>query len=158
MAEKIRSQSRVLLDANQRNVLERIASRIANADNTDRDFGLAVVDLLRLFDFPDATVMDSFYQQNRRTDGRSWWSVLSHYRGIVMHSSYFDFERGIYNFQDVAAIRAHLQDILMRIVLKMLCYDGTYQKAVPGTKGRYPLNWVYPNIKGEELGYEPTAC
>lgn len=102
LAERIRSQSSVLSDTNQRNALEKIASRIANADNTDRDFGLAVVDLLRLFDLPDAIVVDSHYRKNPRRDGKSWWGVLSHYRGIVMHSSYFDFERGTYDFQEVA--------------------------------------------------------
>jgi hypothetical protein len=71
-----------------------------------------------------------------------------------MHSSYFDFERGLHDFQDVATIRSHLHDILIRIVLKMLYYDGTYQKAIPGPKGRYELNWVNPDVKADDLGYE----
>lgn len=155
LAERIRSQADLVYDLEQKNALTRIADKVKNADNTDRNFGLAVVDLIRLFDLSDATIIDSFYQSNPRIDRKPWYGVLSNYRGIVMHSSYFDFERGIHNFQDVAIIRSHLHDILIRIVLKMLCYDGTYQRAITGPKGRYELNWVNPKINAEELGYEP---
>jgi hypothetical protein len=132
----------------------RIADKVMNSDNFDRNFGLAVVDLIKLFDLSDTIIVESFYKSNPRKDVKPWYGVLSHYRGVVMHSSYFDFERGLYDFQDVATVRSHLHDILIRIVLKMLFYDGTYQKAIQGSTGRYPLNWVNPNLKAKELGYE----
>jgi hypothetical protein len=154
LATKIRIQSSLACDPEQRNALIRIADKVKNAENTDRNFGLAVVDLIKFFDFSDTIIVDSYYKNKPRKDGKPWYGVLSHYRGIVMHSSYFDFDRGIHDFQDVAVIRSHLHDILIRIVLKMLCYDGTYQKAIPGPKGRYSLNWVNPAVKAEELGYD----
>ena len=154
LVEKIRSKSKVTADLDQRNVLEKIANRIQNADNTDRDFGLAVIDLISLFGLPDTNIVDAYYQKFPRRDGKSWCDVLSHYRGVVMHSSYFDFERGAYDFQDVAMIRDHLHDILIRIVLKMLYYKGTYQKAIPSPVGRYPLDWVNSNTQAVELGYK----
>jgi 2-oxo-4-hydroxy-4-carboxy--5-ureidoimidazoline (OHCU) decarboxylase len=55
--EKIRIKSEVTADLDQRNVLEKIANRIQNADNTDRDFGLAVIDLISLFGLPDTIVL-----------------------------------------------------------------------------------------------------
>lgn len=154
LVKQIRSQSKVTADLDQRNVLEKIANRIQNADNTDRDFGLAVIDLIALFGLQDANIVDAHYQKFPRKDGKSWCDVLSHYRGVVIHSSYFDFERGAYDFQDIATIRAHLHDILIRIVLKMLYYNGTYEKAISSPMGRYPLDWVSSNTQADELGYK----
>jgi hypothetical protein len=154
LAYRIRCQSSFADNQEQKNVLTRIADKVINSDNADRNFGLAVIDLIKLFDLSDTIIIESFYQSNPRKDGKPWYGVLSHYRGVVMHSSYFDFERGLYDFRDVTTIRSHLHDILIRIVLKMLCYDGTYQKAIQGSRGRYPLDWVNPSLKAEELGYE----
>lgn len=154
LSYRIRCQSTLVYNPEQKNILIRIADKVMNSDNHDRNFGLAVVDLIKLFDLSDTIIVESFYKSNPRKDGRPWYSVLSHYRGVVMHSSYFDFERGLYDFQDVATVRSHLHDILIRIVLNMLCYDCTYQKAIRGLTGRYPLNWVNPSLKAEVLGYE----
>ena len=154
LSYRIRCQSTLVDNPEQKNILMRIADKVMNSDNFDRNFGLAVVDLMKLFDLSDTIIVESFYKSNPRKDGKPWYGVLSHYRGVVMHSSYFDFERGLYDFHDVATVRSHLHDILIRIVLKMLCYDGTYQKAIQGLTGRYPLNWVNPSLMAEELGYE----
>jgi hypothetical protein len=158
LANRIRGLSTLGDNQGQKDILFRIAERALNSANFDRNFGLAVADLIKLFDLSDLLMVESFYRSNPRRDGRPWCGVLSHYRGVVMHSSYFDFERGIYDFQDVATIKNHLHDILIRIVLKMLCYDGTYQKAINGWRGRYSLDWVNPNIRAEDLGYEEQRC
>lgn len=85
-----------LLD--QKNSIQQIAERVQNSNNRDRDFGLALVDLLRRFDQPDADIVDRYYQKNPRRDGREWCDILSHYRGVVIHSGYFNFESGLYDF------------------------------------------------------------
>ncbi|MDQ1282464.1 MAG: hypothetical protein QG666_253, partial [Euryarchaeota archaeon] len=122
----------------------------------DRDFGLALTDLLRVFNFHDAEIVDNYYQKNPRKDGRDWCTILSHYRGAVIHSSYFDFRSGQYDLFEVVKICAHLHDILRRIVFKMLCYTGTYQRAVivPNSwSGSYSIDWVKPDTPASELGY-----
>jgi hypothetical protein len=36
----------------------------------------------------------------------------------------------------------------------MLCYEGTYQKAIPDLKGIYSLNWVSSKTQAIYLGYK----
>jgi hypothetical protein len=152
----IRTLSRIAPKQDQKNSIQQIAERTRNSSNRDRDFGLAFVDLLRRFDQPDADIVDHYYQENPRKDGRDWCDVLSHYRGVVIHSSYFDFENGLFDFFNVAKINAHLHDILLRVVFKMLCYDGTYQRSVivPNSwASSYFIDWVKLNTPASELGY-----
>lgn len=155
-AEVIGILAKIAPQQDQKNSIQQIVGRVINSNNRDRDFGLALVDLLRRFDQPDADIVDRHYQKNPRKDGREWCDVLSHYRGMVIHLSYFDFERGQYDFIEVAKIRAHLHDVLLRVVLKMLCYTGTYQRSVivPNAwTGSYSIDWVKPDTPASELGY-----
>jgi hypothetical protein len=152
----IRTLAKVSLRSDQKNSIQQISQRVQNSNNFDRDFGLALVDLLRAFDFHDADIVDYYYQKTPRKDGRKWCNVLSHYRGVVIHSSYFNFESGQYDLFEVVKIWAHLHDILLRVVSRMLCYTGTYQRAVivPNSwAGSYPIDWVKPDIPASELGY-----
>jgi hypothetical protein len=90
--EVIRTLAKTAPKLDQKNSIQQIADRVQNSSNRDRDFGLALVDLLRRFDQSDAEIVDCHYRTNPRKDGREWCDVLSHYRGVVIHSSYFDFE------------------------------------------------------------------
>ena len=75
---------------------------------------------------------------------------------MVIHSSYFDFESDLYDFFEVVKIHAHLHDILLRVVFKMLCYTETYQRSVivPNSwAGSYSIDWVKPDTPASELGY-----
>lgn len=74
----------------------------------------------------------------------------------MIHSSYFDFESGQYDSFDVVKICAHLHDILIRVVLKMLCYTVTYQRAVvvPNSwEDSYSIDWVKWDTPASDLGY-----
>jgi len=152
----IRTLAKVSCQPDQKNSMQQISQRVQNSNNRDRDFGLALVDLLKAFDFHDSDIVDYYYQKNPRKDGREWCNVLSHYRGVVIHSSYFDIESGKYDFFEVIKICAHLHDILLRVVFKMLCYTGTYQRAVivPNSwAGNYSIDWVKRDTPASELGY-----
>jgi hypothetical protein len=152
----IRILAKTTTQADQKNSIQQIAERLQNSSNRDRDFGLALVDLLKKFDQPDADILDNYYRKNPRKDGREWCDVLSHYRGVVMHTSYFDFESGAYDFFEVVKIQAHLHDILLRVVLKMVCYTGTYQRSVivPNSwADSYSIDWAKPDTPASELGY-----
>ena len=156
-ALKIRQVAKATCNSDQRNSLLRIADRVTNSGNKERDFGLAIIDLLKKFSLPDADIVDVHYQANPRLDGLEWHQVLSYYRGVVIHESYFNFSGGSYDFYDVLRIWRHIQDILIRIVLKMLCYDGTYQRSVliPGDwAASWSVDWVKPDTPASELGYD----
>jgi hypothetical protein len=134
-------------------VLERIASRIANAKNVDRAFDLAVKDLLEKYELPDITIMENFYASHSHKRGRSWLQSLTKYRGAAIHTGYFSHEK--YNAHDVVILEDHLHDILVRIALKILVYQGTYQPRVI----RYlvdgkTVQWLDEDTLATELGYK----
>lgn len=134
-------------------VLQQIGSRVSNAKNTDRAFGLAVMDLLKKYELPDITIMDKYYALHPDVQGRSWVQTLTKYRGAAIHTGYFSHEN--YDIQDVLVLEDHLHDILVRIALKILNYQGTYQPRVI----RYLVDgknvqWVDENTPATKLGYK----
>jgi hypothetical protein len=139
----------------QARVMERIADRArSNAANKDVDFGLAVADLLKHFDFPDADIVDDHYQRVPRTDGiPTWNAVLSHYRGTIMHRGHYKFSSGTHDIDDVIRINDHLLDILIRMVFKIVGYDGTYQPPVLKATDVVPVDWVTGDLPANRLGY-----
>jgi len=155
---KIRAAARSASRAgfqDQARLMERIADRArSNAANKDVDFGLAVTQLLKRFGFPDADIIDAYYQRTPRTDGiPTWSSVLSHYRGTIMHRGHYKFSNGTHDIEDVIRINYHLLDILIRIVLKIVGFDGTYQSPVIRATNAVPVDWVTSDLPADRLGY-----
>jgi hypothetical protein len=140
-------------DAGQREALLKIESRTkSNPANIDMDFGLAVVSLLQELGFADADVLDAHYRSNPRTDGRTWPQVLSHYRGTATHRGHFEFGSE-HEIDDVFRYVRHLHDILVRIVLKRLAYDGSYQPTVSILTTDRTVDWVKASTPAKLLGY-----
>lgn len=134
--------------------LDRIVGRISNAANTDRDFGLATTDLLKLYGLPDADIVDRYYQDNPRPDHKNWAEVLSIYRTVAVHTGYFNFRGKEHDIEDTIRVTKHLHDILVRIAFKILGYDGSYQSTVVDYPVDRSVDWVKPNLPASELGYE----
>jgi hypothetical protein len=144
------------LSANSRTdlqpVLQQIEGRIVNAHNIDRAFGLAVMDLLKKYNLPDVVVMDKYYAQHPEGQGRSWIQTLTKYRGAAVHTGYFAHEK--YDFQDVLALEDHLHDILVRIALITLNYQGDYQpRIIHYLVDKKTANWINEDTPATELGY-----
>lgn len=51
----------------------------------------------------------------------------SYYCGIVMHRGYFNFPAGEHDIHDTITVMYHIHDILVRLIFKMVDYDGVYQ-------------------------------
>ncbi|MEG4035981.1 hypothetical protein QUB37_05765 [Microcoleus sp. AT3-A2] len=152
-AQDIRSVGQAASDSGQSKLLNKIADKTINSSNIDRDFGLAVTDLLKHLGLHDADIIDAYYQSNPRADGRTHWSsVMSRYRGIAVHTGDFSFQEKTYDIHDVVRITYHLYDILVRIVFKMLGYDGTYQPIIRNQTSQ-PVDWVKADLQASELGY-----
>ena len=136
-------------------ILQTIEGRVQNAANTERKFGLALADLLDRFGMPDATVLDAYYKMKPRADKREHWvDVVSHYRTDVIHYGYLDLDAGGHDWRDVWAIINHLHDIMARIILQAVGYDGGYHPtAVPGPVIPVALDWVKPDTMAGTLGY-----
>lgn len=134
--------------------LRRIAERtISTPANVDRDFGLAVIALLERFGLNDAAVVDAYHKSNPRADGRKWHQVLSHYRGLSQHGGAFRIRQKEHSPLEVYKLSNHLADIVARILLKQLNYDGEYQCATTTWRNSHTLDWVKPSTSAAELGY-----
>jgi hypothetical protein len=140
-------------NVSEADVLNRVAQQIAQAANFEIGFGKAVVALLKHFGLPDAEIMAPHLESNPRPDGRGWPEVVSMCRGTSTHRGYFDFRHGDADIHDVFKVLQHLHDILIRTVLKMLNYDGTYQPTVAKHLVQARVDWVTPSTTPEELGY-----
>jgi hypothetical protein len=141
----------------QRQTLHKIAGRVAsNPANIDKDFGLAVSQLLDHFQLFDAKIVELHYLEHPRADGNTWAQMLSDYRGAVMHQNYLDFDQG-HDLEEVIRVTRHLHDILVRLVFKLLGYSGTYQPSVAKYAAKETVDWVTQDLPIEKLGYGSEA-
>jgi hypothetical protein len=118
----------------------------------DRDFGLSVLALLERFDLNDASVMDAYYRVNPRADGRCWHQLLSQYRVLSQHGGEFRFRECEHSPIEVYRLSNHLADIIARIILKQLGYDGEYQRATATWRDSHSLDWVTPFYSRRRVG------
>ena len=155
--EKIRAaaQSAASADSHdEEKVLERIARRIESNITSAWDFGQAVTRLLDHFGFSDAQIAEKYYGHTPRLSRTTWAKTLSQCRATVMHGSFFDFQKDGLGVQDVVAILNHLHDVLARMILQTLRYDGSYQPTVMKSTTDTPTNWVKSETSAKNLGYE----
>ncbi len=136
-----------------------IGSTTANAANTERKFGLALADLFQHFGLPDAAVMDEHLKYNPRPDGREHWvDIVSRYRTDVIHYGHLRLGPEGEGWRDVLTVINHLHDVMARILLQTLGYDGGYQPAVvTGPSIPYEVDWVKPDTSARALGYGASA-
>lgn len=137
----------------EQSVLQQIASKIANSQNTDRAFGLAVTDLLNKYELPDLEIMNEYYVKHSESNGMIWAQILTKYRGAAMHTGYFS--QDDFNIQDVLILIDHLHDILVRIALKILNYERYYQpRVISHVVDKKDINWINTDTPAATLGYK----
>lgn len=142
-------------DMAQSRYIQTIIGRLSNVSNQERKFGLAVCDLLQNFNFPDADIIDLYLDKNPRKDNlKKWADILSAYRGRVIHTGYFNFKNNEHEFDDIWTVIQHLHDLLLRILLTTLGYDGKYNPTVLTYMGSEPLDWVKTSTSASRLGYK----
>jgi len=131
--------------------LDRIASRAQSADEKDKAFGVAVVDLITKFGLADAQILEDHYRGRMM----GWGALLAHYRGDVTHHGYLDILEAGHDWEELVAVRNHLHDVLARVILKTLEFDGGYTPGVV-TQRVIPLtvDWVKPSFSAQALGYK----
>ena len=140
---------------NEHRILDKIAERTSQIANKDNDFGLAVSELLDKYNLPDINIVDAHIAANSRADRiPSFASLLSKYRGIIIHEGYFTFSSGMHDFADVIQIKDHLIDILLRISFQIVGYDGTYQPPIIRLSASENMDWVDSETIASTLGYK----
>jgi hypothetical protein len=141
-------------DFEQSRILQKIAERTtATPASKNRDFGLAVVDLAKKFGFPDAEIIDRYYQAHPRDDRRMWHQLVSRYRGRVTHVGPLEFPKGEVDIEEAITMLRHLHDLFTRVILKMLDYNGTYNPWTTDYLDKVEVDWVKSNTNPSKLGY-----
>jgi hypothetical protein len=138
-------------------VLNRIVNTVSNAANVQIGFGKAVLKLLERFSLPDGEILARDHAVYPRADRKDWPAQLSWYRALTMHKNYFDI-RGGFELDAAVVAMFHLQDILTRIILNAVGYDGYYQPPVVKMAVRdLTPNWVTASTPAGALGYGKPA-
>jgi hypothetical protein len=152
VAGKIRAMRNAEADPGRKAALDAIASRIPGAAQAEKSFGLAVADLAQMFAFQDVQVLDAHLAAHPHPTGKPWPGILTHYRAAATHDAYFDFasREDLYT---VLRVTNHLHDLLLRVLLKTVGYDGPYQSPIPPVMQRDSVDWVTPTTPVGLLGY-----
>jgi hypothetical protein len=129
--------------------LERISRRMRIPLNVHMSFGEIVVRLAEKYGLADPAVMAKYY-------GDCEWEgkLTGAYRAHIMHGNFFDFSREQFQIRDVGVVLYHLQDLLIRVILKMLDYEGHYSPKIFSASIDQPVDWVKENMTAGKLGYE----
>ncbi len=120
-------------------------------------FGKLILDVLRHNKLYDYEVLEPYYK-TRPYDHKNKWidSVVNkNGRNDIFHRAWFDWETEPPNMEEVGAIHYHLRDILIRLILIALKYDGHYQPNLRNVLdlGDQPVDWVKPSTMPRLLGY-----
>jgi len=141
--------------ASDRNAVERIRDRLANCGGKENSFGMHVTSVARHFGFYDADVLDAYFNAARVNGNSTWAGVLSYFRGAVMHEGFLslDIAGGAVPLREAVAVIDHLEDVLIRILLSMMDYRGSYVSLIRGSLEPVPVDWVKSNMSPERLGF-----
>lgn len=143
-------------DENEVVALGEIAKRVlTTAWGRSGDFGLKLIDLLTKYRIEDAAVLDAHFARTAPPGvlPDSFASRASRLRAAPIHDGYFEFESGGFQIDDLYDLTRHLHDLLVRLILKIIEYDGLYQPTVIVGNAMQPVDWVQPSTKACELGY-----
>jgi len=152
VAGKIRAMRNVETDPDRKAVLDTIAGRAQSAGQTEKSFGLAVADLAQMFGFQDAQVLDAHLSAHPHPTGKTSPGILTHYRAAATHDAYFEFAQRE-DLYTILRVMNHLHDLLLRVLLKTVGYDGPYQSPIPPVMQRPSADWVKPTTLAGLLGY-----
>lgn len=137
IARRFRSPS----DAPTVNAINRIASRAEQAAATEDSFGLSMSRLLQHYRFDDEAAIAAFYTLYPRLDGLTWAQTLDMYRGGVIHKGFLDYSTGV-AMSDVVCYARHLIDMAIRICLREVQYQGTYNPFNMAAMQKSEVDWV----------------
>ena len=140
-------------DANAATFIEGAMDRLAVLETQEPRFHTKVEMLLENAALPDAEVLDAYYRSHPDGSSRKWTDVLSAYRDKVMFRGYVGIGEEGLRFEDAIRVFRHLQDVLLRLILKKLGYDGEYLPAVLGSEASARIDWVTRAVLPEQLGF-----
>ena len=137
--------------------LDKIRGRVDVADQKPEKFGILVVKLVQHYLFKDDIVWDKHFAQLPliAANQHSWADFLTKYRNDVFHEAFFDTSKSYSRLRNLDVTAGHLYDLLIRILLKMVGYDGKYLNHTRASKPMpFEINWVTEDTPTSLLGYQ----
>jgi hypothetical protein len=143
-------------DGSVTDVLKGVGNRAQSAAfRTELGFAQALLRLMDQSGLADRVVIENHFPTDNHP-GRSpidaWTSLVSKYRSIVVHNGCFE-HIALERRDHPDKILTHLRDVLTRLVLIAVGYDGGYfPEMFVGEPPRRP-HWVTVDTPLEDLGY-----
>jgi len=150
---KIRRIGSSVDDNDVAKVFEQAAQGVSKAKQVSRGLGVRIIELTQLEGVNDSRVMDGYVFRQEGEPKRNWSALISCFRGIVMHEGYFNLMRHPEAHDATYVLLDHLHDLLLRILLKRLNFDGKYQPSMIRATAAFELDWVKPETHFTKLGY-----
>lgn len=123
-------------------------------------FARSLSALLRRFGLADADVLGRHYREAGGASAawpsgaaKSWLAILSRARAKAVHDGYVDSGYSSPAGDTMFVVCDHLSDLVTRLVLRLLCYEGTYDPITLPYKNVLKVDWVGPETPASALGY-----
>ncbi len=145
-------------DADRPRILK-LKNRLRILTANSPSFETQLLSLVATVGLPDAQWLATFSFRARATTTRNpltWASAAGAYRNRIVHSGFIDFEK--FDTDNAFAFIAHLSDVLVRAVFRLIDFDGQYRPPC-GSHGAAIYEtpqWAQPeSLSAEALRYTP---
>jgi hypothetical protein len=100
---------------------------------------------------PDRIVLDPWFQSQSRWQ-RDWLAVLVDLRARVVHRGVAGAGEEHLPIDEAVSITRHLEDLVLRVVFRLLGYSGLYQPPLGEWRTQRSVDWVTPTTTPGDLG------
>lgn len=125
-----------------------IADKVAGAGTLTTGFDRALLAMLAAHGLHAAAALAAHHGHPN-----TWPKAIAKYHQLITHTGYIDFQGGDYDPDAVARTARHLHDLLLRLLLRLVDYDGHYPPRVEEMSDARPVDWVAPTTPVRRLGY-----
>jgi hypothetical protein len=129
-------------EQDQHLLLRQIESRSTNLAGKSNSLGEMLIGLCNHYGVLDVNIVETEFASHPRPGALTWTGLLSRYRNTAAHGSYFELHASADEVEYVFRVSNHLFDMLIRIVLKMMNYTGTYNPPSSIIWSDNKLDWV----------------
>ncbi len=150
--ERFAEDATNLGDAEGGQLLRKLAPTVRCWDYEQLTFGEIIRTMLDVLGLPDASVLEPWFRSHPYWQ-RDWISVIAGLRSRVVHRGIVGVGAEGRSTAEVWELARHLEDLLVRIVLRLLKYDASYQPTVAQWATQAPVGWVTRETTPAELGF-----
>jgi hypothetical protein len=103
-----------------------LKNRLRPIQSNSPSFKTQLLELVEQAELPDAAWLRDFKFRARRTGSPLGWATAAQaYRGRIFHAAFIDFDK--FDIDNAVSFIAHLSDVLVRVVFRLIDFDGQYK-------------------------------